>query len=101
MLKLLLGYRHRDIIENNLLYVDKTKEINELINSGKYFFISRPRRFGKSLLLSTLYEIFRGNKVRFKGLYIHDKIDWEQYPIVMISFSSITYSQSKNYFILN
>lgn len=99
MQKLPIGIQtFRDIIENNLLYVDKTKEINELINSGKYFFISRPRRFGKSLLLSTLYEIFRGNKVRFEGLYIHDKTNWEQYPVVMISFSSITYSQTKEVF---
>jgi len=79
----------REIIENNLLYVDKTKEINELIHSGKYYFISRPRRFGKSLLISTLAEVFRGNKDLFKGLYIYDKIEWEEYPVIHLSMSGL------------
>ncbi|HPN39234.1 MAG TPA: AAA family ATPase, partial [Melioribacteraceae bacterium] len=79
----------RDIIENDLLYVDKTKEIGTLIKSGKYFFISRPRRFGKSLLVSTLAEIFRGNRSLFEGLYIYDKIKWEKYPVIHISMSNL------------
>jgi hypothetical protein len=88
----------RKIREENLLYIDKTKEIKELIESGDYFFISRPRRFGKSLLISTLAEVFRGNKDLFKGLYIYDKIDWNEYPVIMISFASITYRQTKEVF---
>jgi len=88
----------RKIREENLLYIDKTKEIKELIESGNYYFISRPRRFGKSLLISTLAEVFRGNKELFKGLYIYDKIDWNEYPVIMISFASITYRQTKEVF---
>ncbi len=81
-----------EIINNNYLYVDKTKILEKLIKSGKYYFLSRPRRFGKSLLISTLKEIFSGNKNLFKNLYIYDKIDWEVFPVIHISFSSITYS---------
>ena len=68
----------RKIVENNLLYVDKTKYITDLLTSGgTYFFLSRPRRFGKSLLVSTLKEIFEGNRDLFKDLYIYDKIEWK------------------------
>ena len=92
MKKLPIGIQvFRDIIEENNLYVDKTKDIYNLINaSGKYFFLSRPRRFGKSLLVSTLKEIFLGNKELFKGLYIYDKIEWETYPVIHIDFTSIS-----------
>jgi hypothetical protein len=65
-----------EIIEEKYLYVDKTRHIGELIQTGKYLFLSRPRRFGKSLLVSTLYEIFSGNQELFQGLYIYDKIEW-------------------------
>jgi hypothetical protein len=72
--------------------VDKTKSIYDLISGGgEYFFLSRPRRFGKSLLISTLAEIFSGNKEFFKGLWIYDKIEWTQYPVVHIDFSKIDY----------
>ena len=76
MKKLPIGiHTFSDIINENNLYVDKTEDIYNLMHtSGKYFFISRPRRFGKSLLVSTLKEIFSGNKELFKGLYIYDKI---------------------------
>ncbi len=50
------------IIKDNCVYVDKTRHIAEIIESGEYFFLSRPRRFGKSLLVSTLSEIFSGNR---------------------------------------
>ena len=86
------------IISNDFLYVDKTELIYKLINSGGFYFLSRPRRFGKSLLVSTLKEIFSGNKELFKGLYIYNKIKWETYPVVHISFSSITYSGTSNDF---
>jgi len=56
----------------NYVYVDKTREIHTLVTAGKYFFLSRPRRFGKSVLVSTLYELFRGNRELFKGLYIEN-----------------------------
>jgi hypothetical protein len=65
-----------DLITQNYLYVDKTKDIfNLFARGGKYYFLSRPRRFGKSLLIFTLKEIFSGNKELFKGLWIYDKID--------------------------
>ena len=83
-----------EIITNDYLYIDKTKDIATLIGSGKYFFLSRPRRFGKSLLVSTLKEIFSGNRELFKDLYIYDKIEWQQHPVLSIDFSYITYDKS-------
>jgi hypothetical protein len=76
-----------EIIENNYIYIDKTKEAYELIDNYKYTFLSRPRRFGKSLFLDTLKNIFEGKKELFKGLYIYDKWDWETtYPVIKISW---------------
>lgn len=78
----------RDIIEGDYCYVDKTSFIEKL-NKGKYYFLSRPRRFGKSLFIDTLKEAFSGNKELFKGLYIYDKWDWDRrYPVIKISFGS-------------
>ncbi|MCK9476383.1 MAG: ATP-binding protein [Candidatus Muirbacterium halophilum] len=77
------------IINNNYVYIDKTKIALELIeNGGGYYFLSRPRRFGKSLFLDALKEIFHGNKELFKGLFIYDKYDFEKYPVIHISFGS-------------
>ena len=56
----------KEIIEDNYLYIDKTEIIHKLITTGKCYFLSRPRRFGKSLLVTTLREIFSGNKESFK-----------------------------------
>ena len=58
------------IRENNCYYADKTPFIQQLIQQGGYYFLSRPRRFGKSLLLDTIKEVFEGNKALFKGLFI-------------------------------
>jgi hypothetical protein len=83
----------KDIIEKNKLYVDKTEEIYKLLETEeKYFFLSRPRRFGKSLLISTLEEIFNGNKELFKGLYIYDKIDFKKYPVIKLMMNDLRYS---------
>ena len=61
-----------------------------MVNYGKYYFLSRPRRFGKSLLLDTISELFSGSELLFKGLWIHDKWDWETTnPVIRISFSNI------------
>ena len=77
MKKLPIGLQtFRKLIEDDCVYVDKTRYILELIRSGTYFFLSRPRRFGKSLLISTLKEIFSVQRELFKGLYIEDRIDW-------------------------
>jgi len=82
------------IRELNFLYVDKTEIIFKLISFGKYFFLSRPRRFGKSLTLSTIKELFQGNKELFDGLWIQDSWDWtKQHPIIHISFGSIGYKE--------
>ena len=77
------------LIEENYLYIDKTKEAYDLIDSGSvFYFLSRPRRFGKSLFLSTLQSIFEGKKELFEDLYIYDKWDWEtKYPVIKISFA--------------
>jgi hypothetical protein len=76
----------------NAIYVDKTQLIHQLVSSGSYYFLSRPRRFGKSLLVSTLKELYKGNKTLFEGLWIHDKWDWSKTnPVIHISFDDISY----------
>jgi len=78
--------------EGGFVYVDKTKNIYELTSQGGYYFLSRPRRFGKSLLVSTMKELFSGNKELFKGLWIEDKWNWEEtHPVLHIPFASLGY----------
>ena len=85
-------------LEENYVYVDKTRDILHLVRSGKYFFLSRPRRFGKSVLISTLYELFRGQKELFKGLYIKDRWDWEKiHPVIKISLGSGDFSSESKF----
>ncbi len=81
----------REIRSKDGFYVDKTKHIYDCLGFGKYFFIARPRRFGKSLLCSTLQELFSGNRELFKGLWI-DQSDWtwEQYPVVKIDMTALS-----------
>ncbi len=79
------------LIGDGYLYVDKTELIHRLMNAGPYIFLSRPRRFGKSLLVSVLKEIFEGNKTLFKGLWIEDKIAWERYPVIRVDFNEMDY----------
>jgi len=68
-------------------YVDKTPLAWHLAQEGEYYFLSRPRRFGKSLFLDTLKELFEGNEPLFRGLYIHDRWDWQTaYPVIRLSF---------------
>ncbi len=91
MKKLPLGLQtFRKLIKQDCVYVDKTRDILELIQSGTYFFLSRPRRFGKSLLVSTLYEIFSGNQELFQGLHIYDKIEWKPHPVIHLDLSLIS-----------
>lgn len=79
------------MIENNYLYIDKTEIIHDLISKGRFYFLSRPRRFGKSLFLSTLQEIFEGNKELFKDLWIgkENKYDWPIHPVIYLNFSEL------------
>ncbi|MEA3342227.1 MAG: AAA family ATPase [Chloroflexota bacterium] len=78
----------RKIIEQEYLYVDKTEEIYRLITTGEVYFLARPRRFGKSLLISTLAEIFEGRRGLFEGLWIYDSdYEWTEHPVIRIDFS--------------
>ncbi len=78
----------REIREEGYYYVDKTPFLLRLIDEGKYYFLSRPRRFGKSLLIDTLAELFEGNQPLFHGLHCHPLWDWSlRYPVIRISFA--------------
>ncbi|MFH1097397.1 MAG: AAA family ATPase, partial [Candidatus Desantisbacteria bacterium] len=90
MKKLPIGIQtFSEIILENYCYADKTKLIYELVNQGKYFFLSRPRRFGKSLLIDTIKELFEGREELFKGLWIEDKWDFsKKYPVIKIDFGA-------------
>ena len=75
-----------------MLYVDKTEQIHRLVTQGKHYFLSRPRRFGKSLLLSTIRELFLGSRQMFEGLWIHDRWDWTStHPVIHIGMASLGY----------
>jgi hypothetical protein len=77
------------IREGHYYYVDKTPHIENLVNQNKYYFLSRPRRFGKSLLLDTLDCLFSGRRSLFEGLHIQDRWDWDTtHPVIRLSFGS-------------
>lgn len=81
-----------EIISGGYIYVDKTQLVHQLVSTGKYYFFSRPRRFGKSLLVSTLKELFEGNRPIFNGLWIEDHWDWNKTnPVLHFSFDDIDY----------
>ncbi|SEM07880.1 Predicted AAA-ATPase [bacterium A37T11] len=76
--------------KGDFVYVDKTPYIHRLLTtSAGYIFLSRPRRFGKSLLLSTVKALFEGKKELFNGLYIEDKIEWACYPVIMLDMGGM------------
>ena len=82
----------REIIERGYRYIDKSRYIHSLCTTGKYYFLSRPRRFGKSLTISLIKELYSGSKNLFKDLWIEDKWDWDKrYPIIHISLKSLNY----------
>ena len=97
MKKLPIGIQtFRTIIEEKFAYVDKTGIASNLIENGRYYFLSRPRRFGKSLFLDALSEIFKGSKELFEGLEIYNKWDWEtKYPVIRISFGQGNFSSAE------
>ena len=84
--------------ENHYLYVDKTEYLFRLVNSSRVYFLSRPRRFGKSLFLSTLKAYFLGQKELFKGLYLENaeeaqaeqeqRAAWQEYPVLYLDFNA-------------
>lgn len=84
------------IIEEGYTYVDKTAYIADLVKSGVYYFLSRPRRFGKSLLLSTLHAYFDGRKELFKGLAIENAdVDWTPSPVLHFDLNSAAYGSEE------
>ena len=87
--KLPIGIQNfREVREGDCYYVDKTAQIGRLADSGKYYFLSRPRRFGKSLLVDTIKELFEGAEPLFAGLDIHRRWNWRvRRPVVRLDLS--------------
>ena len=83
-------YSFENLIQGNFLYVDKTEYIWQMIRPAReMYFLSRPRRFGKSLTLSTLKAVFEGKKELFKGLAIYDKpYDWKPHPVIHLDMAN-------------
>ena len=82
------------ILQGGFVYVDKTDLVYDLANNGKIYFLSRPRRFGKTLLLSTLKHYFVGHKELFRGLAIVRKEkEWRTYPVFHLSFAKENFIQ--------
>ncbi|QLB39553.1 ATP-binding protein [Mannheimia pernigra] len=88
---------------NDYYYVDKTQKIIELINASEFIFLSRPRRFGKSLTLDTIAELFSANKPLFKDLYAEKNWDWDKkYPVIRLSFgTNVTFDDKRLVQIIN
>jgi len=79
--------------EDEWVYVDKTRLIYELVQGGSCYFLSRPRRFGKSLLLSTLEAYFQGKKLLFEGLAIERlETEWNAYPVLHLDLNAECYA---------
>lgn len=82
-----------DIRNDGYMYIDKTHYVELLVKSGKYYFFSRPRRFGKSLLISTLQSYFEGKRELFKGLHIdRDDVEWVERPVIRLDFNAELYN---------
>lgn len=92
-----------DLQRNGYAYVDKTNFVYKLADEGKYYFLSRPRRFGKSLFLSTLEAYFQGKKELFEGLAIYDlETEWKKYPIFHIDLNTANFREKDSlYMVLN
>ena len=88
--------RFEDIRRGGYVYVDKTALIYKLAATGKYYFLSRPRRFGKSLLISTMEAYFKGRKELFDGLAVASlEKDWTEYPVLHLDLSGVAYNQEE------
>ena len=84
----------RKIREDDCYYVDKTAFIDRLVRGGVHYFLSRPRRFGKSLLVDTIKELFEGSEELFRGLHVHDRWDWSvRHPVVRLDFAAGRYRE--------
>ena len=83
----------QELREGGYVYVDKTQYFHQLVTTGKYYFLSRPRRFGKSLMISTLQALFEGKKYLFKDLWIEEKWDFEQTnPTIIFNFNDMSFN---------
>ena len=88
----------RKLQEDDYIYVDKTKQIYDVLKSGEAFFLSRPRRFGKSLTISTLNELFKNRKELFKNTWIYNSDwKWREYAIIRLDFSSIDFDTKASF----
>ena len=95
------GQDFSDLRRNGFIYVDKTHFVADLVSASKYYFLSRPRRFGKSLFLSTLKAYFEGKKESFEGLYLEKweetqaaqegRNAWQQYPVLYLDLNAKNY----------
>ncbi|MDE6236653.1 MAG: ATP-binding protein [Muribaculaceae bacterium] len=84
--------------EEGFLYVDKTKYVEKIVEGSKYYFLGRPRRFGKSLFLSTLKCFFEGKRSLFKGLYADSMDwDWEPYPVIYLDLNNQQFTDDKDF----
>ncbi|MEM2073608.1 MAG: AAA family ATPase [Nitrososphaeria archaeon] len=86
-----------EIRGENYYYVDKTHHVAKLVSEGKYYFLSRPRRFGKSLLVDTLKQAFLGRRELFEGLFLYDHWDWSKtYPVLHLDFGGVVVENSED-----
>ena len=84
----------REIREEGYYYVDKTAYVRRLVDEGKHYFLSRPRRFGKSLLVDTIKELFEGREPLFRGLAVHDRWDWSApHTVLRLDFGGGSYGE--------
>ncbi len=85
----------RTIITEGYKYIDKTGYVHALCNSGKFFFLSRPRRFGKSVTVALLEELYSGSRALFQGLWIEDKWDWSRkHPVIRLTLTGIGFPET-------
>ncbi len=98
MNRLPIGIQSFEKIRKGYVYIDKTKIINDLVNSGEYLFLSRPRRFGKSLLVDTLRCLFEGRKELFTGLWLEERWRWEEvFPVIKIDMGGLVNRDLKTF----
>ena len=97
--KLPIGIQNfSEIRSEGYYYADKTAFCLKLAEQGKYYFLSRPRRFGKSLFIDTLGELFSGNQALFTGLYVEDKWDWSiRYPVFVLVLVAVLFMMHSSY----
>ena len=93
-----IGIQNFEKIRNDgYLYIDKTALMYQMVKTGSYYFLSRPRRFGKSLLISTMEAYFQGKKELFQGLAIEQlEKDWTKYPVLHLDLNARKYDKEES-----